>query len=326
MYRLISRFVPKILVKNYEALLRYSHIKINAESFVGFVVSTGFLFALANAFFVSLKFNFPLILVFLIVFLSFEILFYMWLVLKADKKSKFVENVLPDVLQLMSSNLRAGMTTDRALLLSAREEFGPFAIELNRLGKEISTGKEIDVALLDLATRIKSEKLEKTVFLLTSGIKSGGELSDLLDQTANNLRRQKVVDEKIRSNVLMYIIFIFVAVGIGAPVLFGLSSYLVEVLTKNLALVEIPTDSSITSSLPFALTSVSISVDFVIGFAILSLVTSSIMGAIVLGLISKGAAKYGVRLIPVLIIVSVSIFFIVRGIIAGILGGVFGLT
>lgn len=326
MYRLISRFVPKRFVKNYEALLRYSHIKINAESFVGFVVSTGFLFAVASAFFVSLKFRFPLILVFLIVFFSFEVLFYMWLVLKADKKSKFIESVLPDVLQLMSSNLRAGMTTDRALLLSAREEFGPFAVELNRLGKEISTGKEIDVALFDLATRIKSEKLEKTVFLLTSGIKSGGELSELLDQTANNLRRQKVVDEKIRSNVLMYVIFIFVAVGIGAPVLFGLSSYLVEVLTKNLSQIEIPTEGAITSSLPFALTTVSISVDFVIGFAILSLVTSSIMGALVLGLISKGAAKYGVRLIPVLVIVSVSIFFIVRGIIGSVLSGVFGLT
>lgn len=326
MYRLISRFVPRRLVKNYGALLRYSNIKINPESFVGFVVSTGFLFALASSFFVSLKFEFSLLLVFLIIFASFEILFYMWLVLKADKKSKFVETVLPDVLQLMSSNLRAGMTTDRALLLSAREEFGAFAVELNRLGKEISTGKEIDVALLDLASRIKSEKLEKTVFLLTSGIRSGGQLSDLLDQTANNLRRQKVVDEKIRSNVLMYVIFIFVAVGIGAPVLFGLSSYLVEVLTKNLSLIEVPSESALTSSLPFALTKVSITVEFVIGFAILSLVTSSIMGAMVLGLISKGGAKYGVRLIPILIIVSISIFFIVRGLIAGLLGGVFGLT
>jgi len=326
MYRLISRFVPKRIVKNYAALLRYSNIKINPESFVGFVFSTGFLFALASSFFISLKFQFPILLVFLIIFGSFEVLFYMWLLLKADKKSKFVENILPDVLQLMSSNLRAGMTTDRALLLSAREEFGPFAVELNRLGKEISTGKEIDVALVDLAARIKSEKLEKTVFLLVSGIRSGGELSDLLDQTANNLRRQKVVDEKIRSNVLMYVIFIFVAVGIGSPVLFGLSSYLVEVLTKNLSLIEIPSETALSSSLPFALTKVSISVDFVVQFAILSLVTSSIMGAMVLGLISKGAAKYGVRMIPILIVFSVGIFFIVRSLIAGLLGGVFGLT
>ena len=112
----------------------------------------------------------------------------------------------------MASNLKSGLTVDRALLMSARPEFGPFEEELNIVGKEITIGKELDVALTNMTKRIKSDKLEKTIALIVSGLRSGGRLSSLLEQTAENLRRQKLVEDKVRSNVLMYLIFIFVAI------------------------------------------------------------------------------------------------------------------
>src|SRR3989344_9108556 len=45
--------------------------------------------------------------------------------LKESNKLKKMETVFPEFLELVSSNLRAGMTIDRALLLSSREEFSP---------------------------------------------------------------------------------------------------------------------------------------------------------------------------------------------------------
>jgi Flp pilus assembly protein TadB len=150
--------------------------------------------------------------------------------IKVDSKAKQVEQVLPDALQIMSANLKAGLTVDQALLASAKPEFGIFEKEMNRIGKEITTGKEIEFALQDSTKRIRSEKYKKTVDLIVSGLRSGGRLSELLSQTSDNLRKQGLIDEKIRSSVMMYSIFIFTAIAFGAPVLFGLSSFLVKVL------------------------------------------------------------------------------------------------
>lgn len=325
MYKLLSKLIPKKFREDYTELLKYSNIKINPDSFLGFILFFGFGLSLAIAFYPSAKYNFNYLLAVFTIFIIIEVFIFTWLSLKADKKSRFVENVLPDFLQLMSSNLRAGMTTDKALLLSAREEFGPFQEEINRLGKEISTGKDIDRALLDLSKRIKSDKLEKTVLLLINGIRSGGELAELLDQTASNLRNQKVVEEKIRTNVLMYVIFIFTAIAFGAPLLFGLSTYLVEVLTKNLASVEIPQELA-TSQLPFAITKVSISVDFIIRYSVVSLIITSILGSIMIGLISKGKGKYGAKFIPVIVTITLLLFFLIRKAAALLLGNVFGLS
>ena len=155
------------------------------------------------AFWLGLILKWPPWLVFIVAFAGFQITVYMWIGLNVDAKAKFVEKVLPDALQLMSSNLRAGLTPDRALLLSSRPEFGPLSEELNKVGREIAVGKEIDKALMKMTERIRSEKLTKTMLLIVSGLRSGGELASLLDQTARNLRAQEFVDQKIRSSIKM---------------------------------------------------------------------------------------------------------------------------
>ena len=240
MYRFLAKFYPRRIRKGYTNLLAYANIHINPDRFIGFILSFGFLLALSCAFFFGLFFKIPFLIVFVGLFILFETAVYFSLLLKADKKAKFVEEILPDVLQLMSSNLRAGLTTDRALLLSARPEFGPFQDEINQIGKEITIGRDIGQALTDMSSRIRSERLRKTITLIVSGLRAGGELASLLEQTAKNLRQEYIIDSRIRANVMMYVIFIFVAVCFGAPMLFGLSSFLVEVLTKNLMAIQLP--------------------------------------------------------------------------------------
>jgi len=324
MYRFLSNFYPTNLRKAYTRILQYANIKVHPNIFIGFVLFFGFGLALAISFYLATFLKFPLILTFIGLFLFFQVAVYMYVVIQVDAKARFVENILPDVLQLMSSNLRAGLTTDRALLLSSRPEFGPFQDEINLVGKEITMGKTVKDAFLNMPKRIRSDKLTKTITLIVSGLESGGELASLLEQTAENLRKQKFVEEKIKSSIMMYLIFIFAAIGIGAPLLFGLSSFLVEVLTTNLAAVDIP-ESTVSGSMPLTFTSVSISSGFVISYAITSIITTSVLGSLILGLIGKGKEMRGVRYIPLLIGLSLSIFFLVRVVIRGMIGGLFGL-
>ena len=320
-YRLISKFYPKAFFNKYKNLLKYANIRTDTTRFLGFIFVFGFLLGWVIAFPLAKMFGWNLLLAFFGSFITFEVFIYMWLALSIEAKAKFIERALPDALQLMSSNLRAGLTPEKALLLAARPEFGPLTQEINRMGKELTIGKDIDEALLGIIKRVKSDKIEKTIMLIVSGIRSGGELASLLDNTAHNLRDQDFVDQKIRSNVNMYVIFIFVAVGFGAPMLYALSSFLVEVLTNVLSSVEIPQTGTL--DLPVSITQVSISLDFVTKYVITALVVTSILGSMVLGLISKGEEKQGLKYAPILVAVTLAVFFVIRFLISTLLSGLF---
>jgi hypothetical protein len=83
-----------------------------------------------------------------------------------------------------------------------------------------------------MSERIGSEKISKIILLIISGLKAGGNISELLEETAASMREKEFIEKRATSNILMYVIFIFFAIGVGAPVLFALSSILVEVIVS----------------------------------------------------------------------------------------------
>ncbi|MFH1331779.1 MAG: type II secretion system F family protein [archaeon] len=321
LYRIISMLYPKRIMSNYKELLDYANLGINPYRFTGFVLSFGFVFAWMAAFGLGAMFRFNLWFTFAVAFIAFEVTVYVWLLLSVDAKARVIERALPDALQLMSSNLRAGLTPEKALLLAARPEFGPLTDEITRVGKDVMIGKDVSVAMMDMTKRVKSDKLRKTIELIVSGLRAGGELAALIEQTARNLRDQEFVDQKIRSNIRMYVIFIFSAVSFGAPLLYGLSSFLVDVMQDIISKVEIPEESVGTMSMPLTISQVSISSEFIMTYVITSLIMTAVMGSLILGLISKGEEKQGFKLVPIMIAVSLLIFFAVRFLVSALLGG-----
>jgi len=240
--------------------------------------------------------------------------------LKYYSNIKKMESVFPDFLQLMSSNLRAGMTIDRSLLLSSRKEFAPLDKEILKLGKDIVTGNKMETAMKDMATRIKSDKISKTIELIISGIRSGGNLAVLLEETSSNMRERSFVEKKSASGVLMYVIFVFFAIAVGAPLLFALSTVLVDVMTELLA--NIPeVDASV--NVPFTLSSINISTTFIIYFSLIFLIVTDILGSLVLGLVSKGHEREGLKYLLPIITLSLTIFFLVRILLADYFSGLF---
>jgi len=205
----------------------------------------------------------------LISFVAFFVVTFIYFIVNAKLKDaaaiKKMEDVFPDFVGLMASNLRAGMTTDRAMLMSSRKEFAPLDKEILRLGKDIVTGKDMTLALKETGERINSDKIKKTIRLIISGIQSGGDLAVLLEQTAQNMRERNFVQKRAASNVLMYVIFIFFAVAIGAPILFGLSSVLVGILSGILG--DLPSDTG-SVGLPFTFSEVSVPLTFIFYFSI----------------------------------------------------------
>ncbi|UCD21078.1 MAG: type II secretion system F family protein [archaeon] len=309
--RLFARFSPKFTEK-IEKLVEYANVKKNPRELAGMIIFISLVIAVvafvALFLFVGWIYSIP---VAVVIYFVVPLIFQLMLVLKADKRASQAEEALPDALQLMATNLRAGLTTDKALLVSAREEFGVLNEEFKRVAKEIAVGKEITESLKRMSERIHSDLVERTLSLIIFGIISGGELASLLEESAASLRQQSLTRKQIHASVLMYTIFIIVAVAAISPLLFGLSSVLTETMQETIGSIEAP-PPEVTSQVPLSISPVDIDVGLIRIFIIILLVVSAILSSLVLGLISKGNEKAGLKYIPILMIISLVVFFVVR--------------
>lgn len=230
------------------------------------------------------------------------------LVLAVERRTSFVEDILPDALQLMASNSRAGYIPSRAFIMSARDEFGPLAEAIKRVGREVMTGKSLEIALKDMNRYIKSEMLDRTMNLITEGIKSGGNFASLLEENANDIRRMSTIRKEMKANITMYIIFILFAASIGAPLFYSLSGFLISSLSTIGSGFDIPEDAA--SKVKFVkFGAINIDQDFMFTFSIVAVLITTIFGGLILGLISTGKERGGIKFVPALVVLALVVYF-----------------
>jgi Flp pilus assembly protein TadB len=318
-YRKIGRAMPKGYREYLERKLVCSGIPTNVDIFIGFTL----LLCLFLSFIISLSLfllGFLNFLFFLIAFLGFFALSIIIenaiLVLIADRKASFVDEILPDALQLMAANIRAGITPDRALLLAARPEFGPLEIEIKRAAKEALTGRSIEDALLEVPKRIESKMLNRAIRLIVEGLRSGGELATLLDETANDARQTQSLRKEVRANVAMYGMFILFAVAIGAPLLYAISTHLVEMIIKVSSGIQMPEVTGMAGLSLIKFAAPTIDPQFIFNFSIAAIIITTTFGGITIGLIEAGKEKAGIKFVFALIALGLLVFIGMRYLLA----------
>ncbi len=177
------------------------------------------------------------------------------------------------------------------------------------------TGERTETALKEMTLKIRSKIFSKTVWLITEGINSGGEMANLLLQLSNDLREQNALQEEVKGNVSMYVILIFFASVIGAPLMFGISSFIVQIMAKQAGgLSGLSEESLALASSQGAFSSgtgISITADFIVMFSMITLFVISVFGSLTIGIISTRSEKGVIKNIPLMLISSYVIYFIV---------------
>jgi flagellar protein FlaJ len=328
-YDVIYHAMPKAYrdwIKNY---LNYSEFTISPEKYVGFSLIYGLLLGASVAFSVYilgisvLSFSVKQLAFIsgLSSFLLFEVFMHSLLLVISDKIANFTDEILPDVLRLISANIRSGLTPDQALLLSARPEFGPLEKQIINSAKLSFSGKPIEEAIQTISTNINSRAIKRSIELLVEGMASGGSLTNLLDGLSDDIRQTKILKKEVQACVMMYAIFIFFAAGIGAPLLYGISSFLVEMM-KNIG-GSINVQQSFTGGMKLmSFQNINISINFLILYSLSAIGVTSLFGGILMGLIQEGTEKAGLKYVPILFLISIGIFFVVRIIVASVFGSI----
>lgn len=295
--------------------IKYSGSKMTPKGFSNY----SFAFSLLFGFIAGLIFRNLFVIIFPAAFLGLLLLMHGFLVLAVERRAKFVENMLPDALQLMAANSRAGYIPSRALLLSARKEFGPLCDAIKNVGKEIAMGETMEESLKKITAHIKSELLDRTIKLINEGIRSGGQFANLLEENADDIRRVQAIKNDMRANVMMYTVFIAFAGCVGSPVLYALTGFLIGTISDLGKSISVPKTSSV--STPFMkFGGLDLSPDFLLIFSVMSILITAISGSIIVGLISGGKEKNGIKYIPIFLILAFGIFLAARIFIAGMFG------
>jgi len=311
--------------------LLYAGIRMNVKRFIGLftilLFAISFLLAAIIQFFFGLipALTMPLIGAVIIIFV-----FY-WIKMAGQSKARNAEACLPDALELVASNIRSGMTTERALFEASTEDFGVLSEELKRASRKIVTGERMDVALSRISNSINSRLLQKTIDLLIQGIKSGGRITALLFQISDSIREENAIREEIRANISMYVMMIFITAAFGAPVLFGISSYIVGIVSEQTSSQDSPMDMDQVGAVgiagKIAMMSVDkeanpITEDFILLFASIALVVTALFSGLTIGVIQSGEEIDGVKIIPIILLFALSIFFASRFLLSELIGSI----
>lgn len=328
LYRRISYFAPKRYKDRITKELIYAGFERKAfKKFIGFSILFSLFLGVAAAFDLWVFLGWWGALIGIFIGVAFFVITNVAIILIADSRARTIEVVLPDALQLMAANIRAGMTIDKAIWLSARPEFGILEDEIRRVGAKTVAGKPIKNALTEITERIKSSSLERAVKLIIEGIESGGELAKLLEEISLNIRTSQALKREIHSSVLMYTIFILFASVLGAPLLLAISLYFVEVMNnlwgpQILASTEVFGEGGLTGGF-IKPTELQVTPTELFYFALAIIIVTTFFGSLIIGLIQHGKEKMGVKYIPMLMIGALTVFLVARFIISYLFSGFF---
>jgi tight adherence protein B len=108
----------------------------------------------------------------------------------ARRRRAAFSNQLDDALQLMASSLRAGHSVLRALDAVSRDTEAPISEEFARVINEVRVGRDVNVALDEVAVRTGSADFAWVAQAIAIHREVGGNLAEVLDAVGGTIRER----------------------------------------------------------------------------------------------------------------------------------------
>jgi len=320
-FKRIAQIYPLKVKKFFKEELDKAGIEINTDEFLATFTIIGILIAAVIS---AVRFYPAPIITLLAIFIiitplcvaTLIALFHGYLTVRIYNRVKHMEEILPNYLQLVASNIRSGMMIDKALWLAIRPRFGVLAKEMEMVAKKSMAGEDIIIALKYFAKKYDSELIKRSIGLLVDGMESGGKIASLLNKISWSIREAQITRKEMAANVTTYVIFISFTVLVAAPFLYALGHTLLIVMQKILPNIR-------GGGIGISIGNIGITPKEFTTFSILSLSITSFMSAMIVSTIQKGSVKAGIKYVPVFIATTVILFIIAKTILGSVFGGLF---
>ena len=117
---------------------------------------------------------------------------------QGNRVKKFTAQ-LPDAIDIIVRSLSAGHPLPISISLVARETRDPIGSEFGILSDELTYGIDIDVGVRNMASRVGAEELNLLAISLSVQKGSGGNLTEILSNLADMIRKRVMMKSKIKA-------------------------------------------------------------------------------------------------------------------------------
>ena len=239
-----------------------------------------------------------------------------FLSLKAESRRREVEVALPDFLLLVSANIKAGMALDRAMWYAAKPDYGILSNEVRVIIKGSFSGTSMEQSLTVLSSRFDSRAFSRTISLIKQSSSSGGEVSEVLERTADDVRNSQIIKKEVSASLIMYQIFLFFSSVLGAPFLFAVGNKLVQIFeSQRFAVSAAPSVAPGFGTLPTFDGLIVTSEEFFY-FTLATIFITALFSSFIVGVIKTGSKNQGIKYLPFLLIGGYFVFWIVDSFLA----------
>lgn len=160
---------------------------------------------------------------------------YVWLNVSVARRRLAFEEQLPEMLQQMSSTLRAGLSLPQVVTYIAKDLPQPMGEEMRRVAIEHRIGRELSDAFYDLAERMDSEDLRWAVRAIDISQRTGGDLGLILRRLDSTIRERNHIKGHVRTLTaegrVSAIVLTLLAPGLTLAISFANPSFLDPLFT-----------------------------------------------------------------------------------------------
>lgn len=221
------------------------------------------------------------------------------------RRVRKIDDRFPDFIRDLAEARRAGMTFTKAIMYSAKGDYGVLTPEIQKIARQISWGSSVENALKSFASRVNTKLIKRTISLIIEASRSGGNVADVLDAATKDARELKLLDSERRAGMYSYVAVIYVGMGVFLLIII--------VLCKSL-LPSMLTEGSSGMSTAMGKPSDMTLLDVTSLFYYAALVQTGGMG-IIAGVFEEGDIISGVKHMFIMVMVSWMIFkFLVGGV------------
>ena len=240
---------------------------------------------------------------------------------KYRKAEAEIEKDLPEFIDALVSNLKGGLSLEKALLKSVRKDQKALLKEVTLINEKIFMGKTSLQAIQEFRLRYDSEILGRTIFLIEEGIRGGGDLASPLARISDNLKKIYNLNEEIKGNASGFSVVIQAISIVIAPLLFALAITLLTFIGNLLTLLQ-DSGTDVFGGLSGGLSPEYPTYLIIFSYAMICLITffSSLITSQLKGQRAFVAMKY----LPIYIGISLVLYNVFKTVLLGFFGNIIG--
>jgi flagellar protein FlaJ len=149
------------------------------------------------------------------------------------RRVRKIDDRFPDFVRDLAESRRAGMTFTKAIMYSAKGNYGVLTSEIQKIAMQISWGSSVENALNSFAKRVNTKLIRRTISLIIEASRSGGNVADVLDAASRDARELKLLESERRAGMLSYVAVIYVAMFVFLVIIIVLSKSLIPSMVQE---------------------------------------------------------------------------------------------